>query len=35
MIIQNIHTSTEDKIVDMKERFYGELEHVFDKFPKF
>jgi hypothetical protein len=26
---------TEDKIDDMKDRSYEELEHVFDKFPKY
>jgi hypothetical protein len=25
----------EDKIDDMKDSFYKELEHVFDKFPKY
>jgi exonuclease III len=30
----NVHDPTEDKIEDMKDRFYEELEHVFDKFPK-
>jgi hypothetical protein len=29
-----VHVPTEDKIYDIKERFYEELEHVFDKFPK-
>jgi hypothetical protein len=32
IIILNVHASTEDKIDDMKDRFYEELEHVFDKF---
>jgi hypothetical protein len=33
-IILNVHAQTEDKIDDIKDRFYEELEHVFDKFPK-
>ncbi|PNF19100.1 hypothetical protein B7P43_G10545, partial [Cryptotermes secundus] len=28
-------TLTEDKIEDIKDRFYEELEHVFEKFPKY
>jgi hypothetical protein len=35
IIILNIHGPTEDKIDDIKDRFYEELEHVFDKFPKY
>jgi hypothetical protein len=31
----NVHTPTENKIDDIKNRFYEELEHVFDKFPKY
>jgi hypothetical protein len=31
----NVHAPTEDKIDDIKDRFYEELEHVFDKFPKY
>jgi hypothetical protein len=31
MIIINVHGPTEDKINDIKDRFYKELEHVFDK----
>jgi hypothetical protein len=31
----NVHASTEDKIDDIKDRFYEELEHVFDKFLKY
>jgi hypothetical protein len=34
-IILNIHAPTEDKIDDIKDRFYDELEHVFDKFPEY
>jgi hypothetical protein len=35
IIVLNVHALTEDKIDDMKDRFYEELEHVFDKFPKY
>ncbi|PNF37160.1 hypothetical protein B7P43_G00431 [Cryptotermes secundus] len=31
----NVHAQTEDKIDDIKDRVYEELEHVFDKFPKY
>jgi hypothetical protein len=31
----NIHAPTEDKIDDVKDSFYKELECVFDKFPKY
>jgi hypothetical protein len=34
IIILHVHAPTEDKI-DMKGRFYKELEHVFYKFPKY
>jgi hypothetical protein len=34
IIVLNVHAPTEDKIDDIKDRFYEELEHVFDKFPK-
>jgi hypothetical protein len=34
IILLNVHASTEDKIDVMKDRFYEELEHVSDKFPK-
>jgi hypothetical protein len=30
----NVHDPTVDKIDDMKDRFYEELKHVFDKFLK-
>jgi hypothetical protein len=30
----NVHASKEDKIHDVKDSFHGELEPVFDKFPK-
>jgi hypothetical protein len=29
------HPPTEDKIDDIKDRFYEELEQVFDKFPRY
>jgi hypothetical protein len=32
IIVLNIYAPTEDKIDDVKDSFYGELEHVFDKF---
>jgi hypothetical protein len=35
MIALNVHASKGDKIYDIKKRFYEELEHVFDKFPKY
>jgi hypothetical protein len=31
----NVHAPTEDKIYDMEDSFYEELEHAFDKFPKY
>ncbi|PNF19560.1 hypothetical protein B7P43_G18019, partial [Cryptotermes secundus] len=34
VIVMNVHAPTEDTIDDLKNRFYEELEHVFDKFPK-
>jgi hypothetical protein len=34
IIVLNVYAPTEDKIDDMKERFYEELENVFHKFPK-
>jgi exonuclease III len=34
IIVLNIHAPTEDKIDDIKDKFYEELEHVFDKIPK-
>jgi hypothetical protein len=33
--VLNVHAPTEDKIDDMKGRFYEGLEQVFDKFPKY
>jgi hypothetical protein len=35
IIALNVHTPTEDKTADVKDRFYEELECVFDKFPKY
>jgi hypothetical protein len=34
-IVLNIHAPAEDKIEDVKSRFYKELERVFDEFPKY
>jgi hypothetical protein len=34
-IVLNVHAPTEDKIDDIKDRFYEELEQVFDKFPRY
>jgi hypothetical protein len=35
IIVLNVHAPTEDKIDDIKDRFYEESEQVFDKFPKY
>ncbi|PNF43544.1 hypothetical protein B7P43_G03931 [Cryptotermes secundus] len=35
IIVMNVHAPTEDKTDDTKDRFYEELEPVFDKFPKY
>jgi hypothetical protein len=35
IIVLNVHAPTEDKIYDVKDRFYEELENVFDTFPKY
>jgi exonuclease III len=35
IIVLNVHAPTEDKIDDMKNGFYEELEHMFDNFPKY
>jgi hypothetical protein len=35
IIILNVHASNEDKIDGKKDRFYEEIQHVFDKFPKY
>jgi hypothetical protein len=34
-IVLNIHTPTEDKIDNVTDSFYEELERMFDKFPKY
>jgi hypothetical protein len=34
IIVLNVHAPTENKIDDMKDSFYEELEHVFHKLPK-
>jgi exonuclease III len=34
-VVLNIHAPTEDKIDDVKDSFYEELQRVFDKFPKY
>jgi hypothetical protein len=33
--VLNVHAPTEDKTDDIKDRYYEELEHVSDKFPKY
>jgi hypothetical protein len=35
IIVLNVHAPTEDKIDDIKDRFYEELEQVFDNFPRY
>jgi hypothetical protein len=35
IIVLNVHAPTEDKIDDVKGSFYGEVERVLDKFPKY
>jgi hypothetical protein len=35
IIVLNVHAPTEDKIDDIKENLYEELECIFDKFPKY
>jgi hypothetical protein len=35
IILLNVHAPTEDKTDDVKDRFYEELERVFDTFPKY
>jgi hypothetical protein len=34
IIVWKIHAPTLDKIYDLKDSFYDELEHIFNKFPK-
>jgi hypothetical protein len=33
--MQNVYATTEDKIDDIKDRFYEELEQIFDKFHQY
>jgi exonuclease III len=35
IIVLNVHAPTEDKDDDIKDSFYGELEQVFDQFPRY
>jgi endonuclease/exonuclease/phosphatase family metal-dependent hydrolase len=35
IIVLNVHATTKDKTDEVKDRFYEELECVFDKFPKY
>jgi exonuclease III len=35
IIVLNVHAPTEDKIDDIKDRFYVELEQIFDEFPRY
>jgi hypothetical protein len=35
IIVLKVHVPTKDKIDDMKASFYEEMEHVFNKFPKY
>jgi hypothetical protein len=35
IIVLNVHAPTEDETDDVKDSFYEELEHIFDKFPKY
>jgi hypothetical protein len=35
IIVLNVYATAQDKCDDMKDRFYEELEGVFDQFPKF
>jgi hypothetical protein len=35
IIVLNVHAPTEDKINDVKDSFYEELERIFDKFLKY
>jgi hypothetical protein len=35
IIVLSVHAPTEDKIDNVKNRFHEELQHVFDKFPKY
>jgi hypothetical protein len=35
IIVLNVHASAEHESDDVKDSFYEEFEHVFDKFPKY
>jgi hypothetical protein len=35
IIVLNVHIPTEDKIDNVKDSFYDQLEHIFDQFPKY
>jgi hypothetical protein len=35
IVVLNVHAPTEDKIDDVNDSFYEEVERVFDKFPTF
>jgi hypothetical protein len=35
IIVLNVHAPTEDKIDDVKDGFYEEMEGIFDQFPKY
>jgi hypothetical protein len=35
IIVLNLHAPTENKVDDIKESFYEELEEVFDQFPRY
>jgi hypothetical protein len=35
IIVLNVHAPTEDKTDDVKDSFYEELEHIFNKFPRY
>jgi hypothetical protein len=35
IVVLNVHAQIEDKIDDVKDIFYEELERVFNKFPKY
>jgi hypothetical protein len=35
IIVLNVHAPTWDEIDDLKESFYEEVEHLFDKVPKY
>jgi hypothetical protein len=35
IIVLNVHVPTEDKIDDVKDSFYEELEYIFDEFHKY